>query len=190
MVLLIQFQSVANSQLVVFVQIVLLVQALQLNTILLSDRIHALSVLNNMWTTLVFLWSLRTLFLQPDNLAWNQTVFATSLVVFSKFAIRNTNLLCNALPCITLSSVQIIVLVIYMYRVQTSSNSCRLISGIVLSHKSVVILSRVIFIQSVKLNNLNQLLGISWVGGISTSLQTISPTLIVGAAQSEQTRIA
>ena len=60
----------------------------------------------------------------------------------------------------------------------------------VLYHKAVGTLAFVVFVEFVKLNDLNQFVGILRISGITGSLQTTSPAFIIGGLQIEQTAVA
>ena len=59
-----------------------------------------------------------------------------------------------------------------------------------LSHKLVVSLRLVVLMQLVKFDDLDELVGVLWVGGIAALFQTSRPTLVVAGAEVEETGIA
>lgn len=66
----------------------------------------------------------------------------------------------------------------------------RLVGTTVLSHKLVVSLRLVVLMQLVKFDDLDELVGVLWVGGIAALFQTSRPTLVVAGAEVEETGIA
>lgn len=96
-------------------------------------------------------------------------VSLVSLVDAGQLSVRYAELFAYALEGISGPGFQIIVLIIYMYRVQRSATYGRLVVAVVLAHEVVVALGAVVSVELIQLYDVYKLLGISRVGGISRS---------------------
>ena len=122
-----------------------LVQTFQLNTIVLCNRVHTFTAFYTVWTFLICFICFLLFFLQPYHLVQCQWTFSVSLIIFCKFLVTDTDLLCNTLIGISLSCLKVIFLIIYMYRMQLIT-SCWLINCRVMCHELIITLGLIIFI--------------------------------------------
>ena len=135
---LIYSQLCSGSNLVVGRQVIHLVQAFQSYAVFLCYVIHALSRLDGVRAFLVYLLRLGSLLLQVYDVAGMQDVVLVTLVIFGQLPPAKLSLLAYALERVPLSCHKIVVLVVYLYRMQHSSVLCRVVVGGVLGHELVI----------------------------------------------------
>ena len=174
----------------VWVETIHLVEVLQSDAILLRDAIHAFTCLYDVRALLVLLWCLLAFLLQLDDVTLVQDVILVSLVVLRQLLPTDAHFFSDALEGISLASVEVVVVVEEVDRVEQALGVDRLVGTTVLSHKLVVSLRLVVLMQLVKFDDLDELVGVLWVGGIAALFQTSRPTLVVAGAEVEETGIA
>ena len=146
------------------------IERLQPDAIELGYRIHALAGTYRVRMVLILLFSVLALLFQIDDVACFKPVSLVSLVDAGQLSVRYAELFAYALEGISGPGFQIIVLIIYMYRVQRSATYGWPVVAVVLAHEVVVALGAVVSVELIQLYDVYKLLGISRVGGISCAL--------------------
>lgn len=169
---------------------VLLYQTLQPDTVELGYAVEAVAGTDVVGMVFILLWSTLALLLQPYNLAHLEVVAVFPLVPFCYLPTRDSYLLADGLEGVAATDLDIVVVVIPADGVENALRS----DGPVLlgpfDHELIVIAGLVVLVELIELNDVDELLGIAWIGGIAGSLQAVGPGAIVGAVEGEQAAVA
>ena len=136
-----------------------------------------------MGTVLELLGRALLLLLQIDDVALVQRFAFVALVVLGQLARTDANLLAQLLESLSLTGVDVVVLVEIVDGVQ-----CRIIGSDALrtrvsGYVAIVGLGTVILVEPVEFDDVDELVGILRVGGISGSFESVCPSAVVGLAQ-------
>ena len=172
------------------IKIVHLVEIFESDTILLRDNVHAFSLFYDMWAILVLFWCLLALLFEIYDFSFVHNVIFISLVVFGKFAPVNLYFLTQCLEGVAFAGYEIVVVIELVVRVQESLCIDSLLASTMLSHKAVESFSLVVVKEFVEFNDLYQLVGVLWIGGVTTLFQSLCPAFIVALSQFKETGIA
>ena len=178
---LIDFQSVANFDLMVGIEVIFLVQRLQPNAVFLGDGVHTFARLNDMELILEGFVGSFLLFLQIDDVALDQPVVAIPLVVLGNLPGGKADFGGNRLERVTFSGNDVEIFVV---------DADDVLVGRFRRLMMVLGMGRVVLVELIEFDELNQLLGILGIRRIATFLQTIGPTFVVGSAKLEQAFVA
>ena len=123
----------------------------------------------------MFLLRLAVLLFQIENVARLKFVTLVEVIVLAEFLLADVELLGNGFPRITRTH----------HHIEQAVGYVRLVRIRIFLHPFQTSFL-VIFVQVIKLDDINQALGISRVGGISGFLQAPCPAFIVGDFQLEE----
>lgn len=145
------------------------------------------------WGTLLFLAG-------PDDFTVADDVFRTSLVYSCQFVGTHTDFLCQTLEGVAATGYKIEVLVVRTQLVNDAVDieslptlgggalrTCLFLLRLVVEGVARGI---VVLVELVEFYDFDELVGITWVGGISCLLQSMSPATIVLARELKKTAVA
>ena len=177
---LIDRQTVANFDLMVGIEVIFLVQRLQPDAVFLGNGIHAFARLNDMGRFFEGFVGSLLLFLQIDDVALDEPVVSVTLVVLGKFPIGKPDFLGNRLERVAISDNDVEIFIV-------DSDDVLVLHG----HRGMVLgIGRIVLVELIEFDELNQLLGVLRIRRIATFLQTVGPTFVVGPAELEQAFVA
>ena len=136
-----------------------------------------------METVLITFRSSLSLLLEINNLAGNKGVVLVTLIVFRQLAIGYAQFVGKAKEGVSLSHLYIIIAIEGVDGMEV------VVGGMVatVSGKELVIrLDTVVAVKFVELDNLYEFVGITWIGGITSCLESACPSLIVGLLKGEE----
>ena len=139
-----------------------------------------------MRAVLVFFVRTFLFLLQPYNLTGLECIILVTLIITGNLLIGNANLLAYHLEGVSLTGIQVVVLIINMYGMKLCFTTHGLVGTRTLGHELVVTLGFVVLVEFIEFDDAYQLGGIAWIGGIAGSLQTVCPSLIVGDGEIER----
>ena len=171
-------------------EVVELVEALEAYAIVLCDGIHAFSRLNGVVDAFVAFFGVFLLLFQINHLARRDHIVLVALVVFCNLSIGDVDFFSDALEGVSRSGNDVVVLIIKVYGVQQHAVAGLLIGSASLGHEFVIACGLVEGVELIEFDELDELVGIAWVGGISGCLQPACPSFVVGAVELKEAAVA
>lgn len=168
-------------------------KALQTHAIELGNGVETFTVSNGVWTVFIAFLGTFGLFLQIDNIAFLQLGAPILLVGIGQFSSRDFNLTTYRLVGISLTRPKIVVVVVSVDGVQPSLSNCWRADSLLACCQEVggrrACRRGVVHIELIALNKVDEVLGITGIGGIAAGLETVGPSLVVGVGKTEQRAI-